>query len=143
MPRDAAEGQLGLAHSTDGGKPIHLFHWFEDGDRRTTFEGPAARHGSTPDELVPLLPDVGFPLTLGGEHGDSAPEDDGKAAVLALVNSPPRGGPAWSSTSPMPMESALSERGQSRAPKPSKAWRPWTIRWAPSAMTTPWARDHR
>ncbi|WP_020123927.1 DUF6461 domain-containing protein [Streptomyces canus] len=74
-----------VAHSTNGGKPIHLFHWFEDGELCTTFEDPAARHGSTPDELIPLLRDVGFPLTVEGEHDDSAPDVDRKAAVLALA----------------------------------------------------------
>ncbi|MDQ1041345.1 hypothetical protein QFZ75_007761 [Streptomyces sp. V3I8] len=50
-----------VAHSADGGKPIHLFHWFEGAGLRTTFEGPSARYGNTPDELVPLLREVGFP----------------------------------------------------------------------------------
>jgi hypothetical protein len=74
-----------VAHSTNGGKPIHLFHWFEDGELRTTFEGPSSRDGSTPDELVPLLREVGFPLTSEGEDDESAPAVDGKAAVLALA----------------------------------------------------------
>ncbi|MFJ2766550.1 DUF6461 domain-containing protein [Streptomyces sp. NPDC087300] len=74
-----------VAHSTNGGKPIHLFHWFEDGELRTTFEGPSSRDGNTPDELVPLLREVGFPLTPEGEHDASAPDVDGKAAVLALA----------------------------------------------------------
>lgn len=74
-----------VAHSTNGGKPIHLFHWFEDGELRTTFEGPSARDGSTPDELIPLLREVGFPLTSEGEHDESAPDVDRKAAVLALA----------------------------------------------------------
>jgi hypothetical protein len=74
-----------VAHSTNGGKPIHLFHWFEDGELRTTFEGPWSRDGNTPDELVPLLREVGFPLTSEGEHDESAPDVDGKAAVLALA----------------------------------------------------------
>ncbi|MFB6679722.1 DUF6461 domain-containing protein [Streptomyces sp. NPDC056390] len=74
-----------VAHSSNGGKPIHLFHWFEDGELRTTFEGPSARDGNSPDELVPLLREVGFPLTPEGEHDESAPVVDGKAAVLALA----------------------------------------------------------
>jgi hypothetical protein len=80
-----SEGGRVVAHSSNGGKPIHLFHWFEDGELRTTFEGPSARDGSSPDELVPLLRAVGFPLTPGGEHDENAPVVDGKAAVLALA----------------------------------------------------------
>ncbi|MFJ9832833.1 DUF6461 domain-containing protein [Streptomyces sp. NPDC101169] len=74
-----------VAHSSNGGKPIHLFHWFEDGELRTTFEGPSARDGSSPDELIALLRQVGFPLTPKGEHDENAPGVDGKAAVLALT----------------------------------------------------------
>ncbi|MEU2435542.1 DUF6461 domain-containing protein [Streptomyces rubradiris] len=80
-----SEGGRVVAHSSNGGKPIHLFHWFEDGELRTTFEGPSARDGSRPDELVPLFREVGFPLTPEGEHDESAPVVDGKAAVLALA----------------------------------------------------------
>ncbi|MFG2429755.1 DUF6461 domain-containing protein [Streptomyces sp. NPDC048590] len=80
-----SEGGRVVVHSSNGGKPIHLFHWFEDGELRTTFEGPSARDGSTPDELVPLLRAVGFPLTPEGEHDESAPDVDGKAAVFALA----------------------------------------------------------
>ncbi|WP_405899096.1 DUF6461 domain-containing protein [Streptomyces sp. NBC_00727] len=74
-----------VAHSTNGGKPIDLFHWFEDGALRTTFEGASARYGNGPDELVPLMREVGFPLTPEGEHDESAPDVDEKAAVLALA----------------------------------------------------------
>ncbi|MFJ3714214.1 DUF6461 domain-containing protein [Streptomyces sp. NPDC090057] len=74
-----------VAHSSNGGKPIHLFHWFEDGELRTTFEGPSARDGSSPDELIALLRQVGFPLTSEGEHDENAPGVDEKAAVLALT----------------------------------------------------------
>lgn len=80
-----SKGGRVVAHSTNGGKPIHLFHWFEDGELRTTFEGPSSRDGTTPDELVPLLRDVGFPLTSEGEHDEGAPDIDLKAAVLALA----------------------------------------------------------
>ncbi|MGW2035988.1 DUF6461 domain-containing protein [Streptomyces sp. NPDC001811] len=80
-----SEGGRVVAHSSNGGKPIHLFHWFEDGELRTAFEGPSARDGSSPDELVPLLREVGFPLTPEGEHDENAPDVDGKAAVLALA----------------------------------------------------------
>ncbi|MEU0596941.1 DUF6461 domain-containing protein [Streptomyces sp. NPDC006393] len=80
-----SEGGRVVAHSSNGGKPMHFFHWFEDGELRTTFEGPSARDGNSPDELVPLLREVGFPLTPEGEHDESAPVVDGKAAVLALA----------------------------------------------------------
>jgi hypothetical protein len=80
-----SQGGRVVAHSSNGGKPIHLFHWFEDGELRTTFEGPSARQGSSPDELVPVLREVGFPLTPEGGHDESAPVVDGKAAVLALA----------------------------------------------------------
>ncbi|MGW1411253.1 DUF6461 domain-containing protein [Streptomyces sp. NPDC002403] len=80
-----SKGGRVVAHSSNGGKPIHLFHWFEDGELRTTFEGPSARDGGSPDELVPLLREVGFPLTPEGENDESAPAVDGKAAVLALA----------------------------------------------------------
>lgn len=80
-----SEGSRVVAHSSNGGKPIHLFHWFEDGELRTTFESPSARDGNSPDELVPLLREVGFPLTPEGEHDESTPVVDGKAAVLALA----------------------------------------------------------
>ncbi|MER6689483.1 DUF6461 domain-containing protein [Streptomyces minutiscleroticus] len=80
-----SKGGRVVAHSTNGGKPIDLFHWFEDGELRTAFEGPSSRDGTTPDELVPLLREVGFPLTLEGEHDESAPDVDRKAAVLALT----------------------------------------------------------
>ncbi|GAA2258897.1 hypothetical protein GCM10010145_33900 [Streptomyces ruber] len=80
-----SKGGRVVAHSTNGGKPIDLFHWCEDGELRTTFEGPSSRDGTTPDELVPLLREVGSPLTSGGEHDESAPDVDRKAAVLALA----------------------------------------------------------
>ncbi|MFF7580149.1 DUF6461 domain-containing protein [Streptomyces sp. NPDC008061] len=80
-----SKGGRAVAHSTNGGNPIDLFHWFEDGELRTTFEGPSSRDGNTPDELVPLLREVGFPLTPEGEHDERAPDVDRKAAVLALA----------------------------------------------------------
>ncbi|MFF7362772.1 DUF6461 domain-containing protein [Streptomyces sp. NPDC008125] len=83
-----SEGGRVVVHSSNGGKPIHLFDWYEEGELRTSFEGPSARHGSSPDELVPLLREVGFPLTPEGEHDENAPDTDrfdGKAAVLALA----------------------------------------------------------
>lgn len=80
-----SKGGRVVAHSSNGGKPLHFFNWFEDGELRTTFEGASSRDGSTPDELVPLLREVGFPLTSEGEHDETAPDVDEKAAVLALA----------------------------------------------------------
>lgn len=37
-----------------------------------------------PGEPVPLLREVGFPLTFEEEHDECAPDVDRKAAVLAL-----------------------------------------------------------
>ncbi|KUN29722.1 hypothetical protein AQJ23_02925 [Streptomyces antibioticus] len=80
-----SKGGRAVAHSTNGGMPIHLFHWFEDGELRTTFESASSRDGRTPDELVPLMREVGFPLTCEGGDDESAPDVDRKAAVLALA----------------------------------------------------------
>ncbi|MHC5907422.1 DUF6461 domain-containing protein [Streptomyces sp. S6] len=75
-----------VAHSTNGGKPMHFFDWYEDGVPRTTFESAARRDGSTPDELVPLLRDAGFPVTPEGDYDDeAAPDADPKAAAFALA----------------------------------------------------------
>ncbi|NEA42003.1 DUF6461 domain-containing protein [Streptomyces sp. SID11385] len=74
-----------VVHSTNGGKPIDLFQWYEDGALRTVFEWALWRDGSTPDALLPELREVGFPLTPEGEHDEDAPDVDGKAAVLALA----------------------------------------------------------
>ncbi|MFE1850179.1 DUF6461 domain-containing protein [Streptomyces sp. NPDC002387] len=44
-------GTRAVSHSSNGGKPLHFFHWYENGELRTTFEWPKVRSGSTPDEL--------------------------------------------------------------------------------------------
>lgn len=79
-----SEGGRVVAHSSNGGRFISFI-----GSRTvssvTTFEGRSARDGNNPDELVPLLREVGFPLTPEGEHDESAPVVDGKAAVVALT----------------------------------------------------------
>ncbi|MER5940164.1 DUF6461 domain-containing protein [Streptomyces sp. NPDC001928] len=72
-----------VVHSTNGGMPIHLFHWYEGGELRTTFEWPTARGGSTPDDLVPVMREVGFDLSE--EEDDTGAGVDTKAAVLALA----------------------------------------------------------
>ncbi|WP_284453794.1 DUF6461 domain-containing protein [Streptomyces sp. MRC013] len=72
-----------MSHSTNGGAPIDLFDWFEDGELRTGFERPTNRYGSTPDELVPMMREIGFDLTE--DEDDTGPDTDTKAAVLALT----------------------------------------------------------
>lgn len=62
------------------GKPMDFFHWYEEGELRTTFEWPANRTGSTPDELNGLMTEVGL-----NPSGDEDPDVDRKAAVLALT----------------------------------------------------------
>lgn len=69
-----------VSHSSNGGKPMHFFHWHENGELRVTFEWAAVRDGSTPDDLNPLLREVGL-----NPDGDDAPGTDGKAAVFALA----------------------------------------------------------
>ncbi|WP_331749543.1 DUF6461 domain-containing protein (plasmid) [Streptomyces sp. NBC_00984] len=76
-------GGRAVGHSSNGGKPIHLFHWYEDGQLRTAFEWPTARDGSTPDALNPVMREVGFHLSDG--EGDTGVPVDTKAAVLALA----------------------------------------------------------
>ncbi|MET9674816.1 DUF6461 domain-containing protein [Streptomyces sp. NPDC006482] len=84
-------GGRAVTHSSNGGAPIDLFHWYEAGEHRTTFEWPTARDGSTPDDLVPLMREVGFALPENGAGGESedgdgeGPSTDTKAAVLALA----------------------------------------------------------
>lgn len=74
-------GTRAVSHSSNGGKPMRFFHWYENGDLRTTFEGwPTHRTGSTPDELNALMREVGL-----NTEDDDAPEVDCKAAVFALT----------------------------------------------------------
>ncbi|MFA7764069.1 DUF6461 domain-containing protein [Streptomyces sp. NPDC048723] len=73
-------GTRAVSHSSNGGKPMDFFHWYEDGELRTTFEWPADRTGSTPDELNAVMREVGLNPT-----GDEDPDVDRKAAVLALT----------------------------------------------------------
>ncbi|MDV5143459.1 DUF6461 domain-containing protein [Streptomyces sp. SBC-4] len=70
-----------VTHSSNGGKPMHLFSWYEDGGLRTAFEWPTTRDGSTPDDLVSVMREVGFDLS----EGATSPVTDTKAAVLALA----------------------------------------------------------
>ncbi|MFD7629527.1 DUF6461 domain-containing protein [Streptomyces sp. NPDC059851] len=73
-------GTRAVSHSSNGGKPMDFFHWYEDGELRTTFEWPADRTGSTPDELNALMLEVGL-----NPAGDQHPDVDTKAAVFALA----------------------------------------------------------
>lgn len=73
-------GTRAVAHSSNGGKPMDFFHWYEQGELRTTFEWPADRTGSTPDALNPLMLAVGLQPS-----GEEDPDVDTKAAVLALT----------------------------------------------------------
>lgn len=59
---------------------MDFFHWYENGESRTTFEWPANRTGSTPDELNGVMREVGL-----SPAGDPAPDIDRKAAVFALA----------------------------------------------------------
>ncbi|MFJ5157223.1 DUF6461 domain-containing protein [Streptomyces sp. NPDC088353] len=73
-------GTRAVSHSSNGGKPMDFFHWYEDGELRTTFEWPADRTGSTPDELNAVMREVGLDPT-----GDEDPDVDRKAAVFTLA----------------------------------------------------------
>ncbi|MEV7385406.1 DUF6461 domain-containing protein [Streptomyces sp. NPDC091215] len=76
-------GGRAVVHSSNGGKPIHFFHWYEDGELRTTFEWPTARAGSTPDALNTVMREVGF--VLSEEEHAAETHVDTKAAVFALA----------------------------------------------------------
>ncbi|MEU8790866.1 DUF6461 domain-containing protein [Streptomyces sp. NPDC048643] len=76
-------GGRAVVHSTNGGKPIDLFHWYEDGELRTTFEWASSREGSTPDDLNSVLRELGFDLDED-ETGTGTPIDT-KAGVFALA----------------------------------------------------------
>ncbi|MFE6554712.1 DUF6461 domain-containing protein [Streptomyces sp. NPDC004096] len=73
-------GTRAVSHSSNGGKPLHFFHWYENGELRTMFEWPQVRSGSTPDELNAVMREVGLDPTDG-----EAPGVDRKAAVFALT----------------------------------------------------------
>lgn len=73
-------GTRAVSHSSNGGKPMHFFHWYENGELRTTFECASARTGSTPDDLSAEMSEVGL-----DPAGDPAPDIDTKAAVFALA----------------------------------------------------------
>ncbi|MER7108321.1 DUF6461 domain-containing protein [Streptomyces sp. NPDC000229] len=57
--------------------------WYEAGELRTGFEWPTDRYGSTPDDLVPVMREIGFGLTEKEDR--TGPSTDTKAAVLALA----------------------------------------------------------
>jgi hypothetical protein len=62
----------------ENAKGGHHFNWWEDGDRRASFERPWQRHGNTPDDLVDAMTRVGFDL-------DPLGEDPGVPGKLALA----------------------------------------------------------
>ena len=76
-------GGCAVAHSSNGGKPMHFFNWYADGELRTTFEWPTARAGSTPDALNSMMREVGF--ALSDDEAETSERDDTKAAVFALA----------------------------------------------------------
>ncbi|MGW1606329.1 DUF6461 domain-containing protein [Streptomyces eurythermus] len=91
-----------------------VHRWFEDGALRTAFEDPSARDGGSPDELVPLLREVGFPLTPQGEHDESAPAVDGKPTEGVCT----RNGPTRRSRRP-PTEHGRRRTRRPRSPATS------------------------
>jgi hypothetical protein len=76
-------GGCAVAHSSNGGKPMHFFNWYADGELRTTFEWPTARAGSTPDALNSMMREVGF--ALSDDEAETSERVDTKAAVFALA----------------------------------------------------------
>jgi hypothetical protein len=78
-----SDGGCAVAHSSNGGKPMHFFHWYEDGELRTTFEWPTTREGSTPDALNSAMREVGY--ALSDDEGEESERVDTKAAAFALA----------------------------------------------------------
>ncbi|MFE0631314.1 DUF6461 domain-containing protein [Streptomyces sp. NPDC058864] len=76
-------GGRAVVHSSNGGKPMDFFHWYEDGELRTTFERPTVRAGSTPDALNSSIREVGWALSHD-EYGTGGGVDT-KAAAFALA----------------------------------------------------------
>ncbi|MFF8955412.1 DUF6461 domain-containing protein [Streptomyces sp. NPDC014894] len=75
-----SSGTRAVSHTGNSGKPIHLFHWYEDGALRTGFEYPAHCDGDTPDALNALITVVGLVPA-----DDEAPGADRTAAFFALA----------------------------------------------------------
>lgn len=61
----ATRGTRGVSHFRSP-NAMSLFSWWEDGELRTRFEGPLHREGSTPDDLLNLMNQVGFDFVSGG-----------------------------------------------------------------------------
>lgn len=76
-------GGRAVTHTSNGGKPMDFFHWYEDGDLRTSFERTTTRDGSTPDALNSVLRELGFALSYDEEERSA--HVDAKAAVFALA----------------------------------------------------------
>ncbi|MEV6510183.1 DUF6461 domain-containing protein [Streptomyces sp. NPDC051642] len=77
------DGGCAVVHSSNGGKPMHFFQWYEDGELRTTFEWHTARHGSTPDALNSAMCEVGY--VLSDDEDGTSEHVDTKAAAFALA----------------------------------------------------------
>ncbi|WP_093627009.1 DUF6461 domain-containing protein [Streptomyces sp. 3213.3] len=78
-----SDGGCAVVHSSNGGKPMYFFHWYEDGELRTTFEWPTTRGGSTPDALNSVMRDVGY--ALSDDDWQTGERVDTKAAAFALA----------------------------------------------------------
>ncbi|MCT9082208.1 DUF6461 domain-containing protein [Streptomyces fulvoviolaceus] len=61
-------GTRAVSHSSNAGRPMHFFHRYENGELRTTFEWPASRTGSTPDELDAVMSELGLDGMAGHHH---------------------------------------------------------------------------
>jgi hypothetical protein len=62
---------------------MHFFHWYEDGELRTTFEWHTTRSGSTPDALNSVMREVGY--VLSDDEDETTEDVDTKAAAFALA----------------------------------------------------------
>lgn len=78
-----SDGGRAVVHSSNGGKPMHFFHWYEDGELRTTFEWHTTRSGNTPDALNSAMREVGY--VLSDDEGETSERVDTKAAAFALA----------------------------------------------------------
>lgn len=77
------DGGCAVVHTSNGGKPMHFFHWYENGELRTTFEWPTVRRGSTPDALNSAMCEVGY--VLSDDEDESSERVDTNAAAFALA----------------------------------------------------------
>ncbi|RFU42767.1 hypothetical protein DZF91_04990 [Actinomadura logoneensis] len=73
----ASAGTQAISHFRNA-KAITYFHWWQDGEKRTAFEWPRERSGSTPDALLEVMQRVGYDL-------DSDDRDLGTPGLFALA----------------------------------------------------------